>query len=324
MAEIWTESELTLHALDGKRIAIIGYGAQGQAQALNLKDAGVEVVIGLRTNSVNVQIAQKDRLKVHSMEEAIASADVIVLLTPDTTHQQIVDDVINREAQENVAIVFAHGYNITFDKCSPRKDLQILLVAPKAIGPELRRLYLEDKGVALLVAAHRGDLEIAKSYAKAIGGRNSFIIHSSFREETISDLFSEQAVLIGGVPQLVKTTFDVLIESGYSPEIAYFECVFELLLITRMMVQSGPAGMLSKISDTAKFGGMRASKKIVDDDVRSSLKKLLLEIQSGEFTIKLEDEKNNNFNNVKNWIDSWDQSLLQKTFENIERLKKQR
>jgi len=298
-------------------VCVVGYGSQGRAQALNLKDSGVDVVVGLRAGSPSAAKAQRDGIPIHPLKDAVAQADIIALLTPDSAHEEIIRGVVNTTAKRGAAIVFAHGYSITFGNIGLRGDLQSLLVAPKAIGPELRRLYVEGRGAAALIAAEPGDIELARAYAVGLGCGRSVILESSFREETETDLFGEQAVLCGGMPALVLASFDTLVEAGYSPEAAWFECLFEVRLIAEMMIQSGVAGMVERISDTAKFGAMEASDRLVDERFRAKLRELLEEIRSGLFAERYEQERAGGFARTRQWVDTVRNARIQAAHQTL-------
>ncbi|MEW5883686.1 MAG: ketol-acid reductoisomerase [Armatimonadota bacterium] len=301
--------------LSGKRICVVGYGSQGRAQALNLRDSGVDVVVGLRAGSAGVAEARADDVATQPIGEAVAGADVIALLAPDSAHEEIVRDVVNPRAKRGAALVFAHGYSITFGGVAPREDLQRLLVAPKAIGPELRRLYVEGSGAAALIAAEPGDIELARAYAVALGCGRAVILASSFREETETDLFGEQAVLCGGMPALVLASFETLVEAGYSPEAAWFECLFEVRLIAEMMIQHGVAGMVERISDTAKFGAMEAGEALVGEPTKAKLRELLQEIQSGRFAERYERERSGGSVRTRAWLQTLREARIQAAHE---------
>lgn len=296
-------------------MCVVGYGSQGRAQALNLRDSGAEVAVALRAGSASLGKAREDGVAAQPIGEAVAEADVIALLTPDAAHEEVVRDVVNPAAKRGAAVVFAHGYSVTFGGVTLRNDLQTLLVAPKAIGPELRRLYLEGGGAAALIAAEPGDLGLARAYAVALGCGRAVILESSFREETETDLFGEQAVLCGGIPALVSAAFDALVEAGYSPEAAWFECLFEVRLIAEMMIQHGISGMVERISDTAKFGAMDAGRVIVDEETKAKLIQILAEIRNGQFADRYESERKAGFPRTQAWLQTLRQARIQATHE---------
>lgn len=304
-----------LPPLRDRRVCIVGYGSQGRAQALNLRDSGVDVVVGLRAGSAGVAKAREDGVATQPIGEAVVEADAIALLTPDSAHEEVVRGVVNPAAKRGAAVVFAHGYSITFGGVAPREDLQRLLVAPKAIGPELRRLYVEGRGAAALIAAEPGDLDLANAYAVALGCGRAVVLESSFREETETDLFGEQAVLCGGMPALVVASFDTLVEAGYSPEAAWFECLFEVRLIAEMMIQHGVAGMVERISDTAKFGAMEAGEALVGQPTKAKLRELLHEIQSGRFAERYESERSGGSVRTRTWLQTLREARIQAAHE---------
>ncbi len=313
----WRSDELLTPPLVGKRIAILGYGSQGRAQALNLRDSGTDVVVGLRDGSSRESEAQGDGLTVQAIEDAVAAADVIALLVPESAHEDLLSQKIFRLARRGAALVFAHGFTPLYTSLEFREDLQRLLVAPKAIGPELRRLYVEGRGAPALVSAEPGDLELAKAYAFALGCGRAGVLASSFREETEADLFSEQAVLCGGLPALIIAAFDTLVENGYSEEAAYFECLFEVRLIAEMMVQHGIAGMAERISDTARFGAAISGHEIVDERLREKLRGLLRSIQSGEFARAFEREREGGMTRSIHWLETLRRSRIEAAHRRI-------
>lgn len=310
------DAEGLLHPpLRNRRVCVVGYGSQGRAQALNLRDSGVEVVVGLRADSASLAKAREDGVAAQPIEQAIPEADVIALLVPESAHREIVSETVSPHAKYGAAVIFAHGYSVTFGGVTLRDDLQTLLVAPKAIGPELRRLYVEGAGAAALIAAEPGDLDLARAYAVALGCGRAVIIESSFREETETDLFGEQAVLCGGMPALVRAAFDTLVEAGYSPEAAWFECVFEVRLIAEMMIQHGIAGMVERISDTAKFGAMDAGEALIDEQTRRKLHEMLAEIRSGRFAERFELERTGGFLRTRTWLQMLREARIQSAHE---------
>jgi ketol-acid reductoisomerase len=314
---VWRSEELLVPPLLNRRVAILGYGSQGRAQALNLRDSGVDVVVGLRENSPSRKKAQADLLSVEVLEDAVASADLVAMLVPESAHEALLSETIFPIAKPGAAIVFAHGFTPLYTTLSFRSDLQRLLVAPKAIGPELRRLYVEGKGAPALISAEPGDVELAKSYAFALGCGRAVVLASSFREETEADLFSEQAVLCGGLPALIVAAFDTLVESGYSEEAAYFECLFEVRLIAEMMVQHGIAGMAERISDTARFGAARAGGQLVDERTREKMRKLLEQIRDGQFARDFRQEQESGMAESVRWLENLRLSRIQASHRKV-------
>jgi ketol-acid reductoisomerase len=273
--------------LRGKRIAVIGYGSQGRAHALNLRDGGMDVTVGLRAGSSSQQKAQTDSVRTATVEEAVRSADVVMILIPDEEQPAVYMRSIAEHLRPGAYLAFAHGFAVHFRTIVPARDVNVFLVAPKAPGPLVRSEYEQGRGVPCLIGVHQdpaGDTRaVALAYASAIGGGRAGILETSFREETETDLFGEQAVLCGGLSALVRAGFDTLVEAGYAPEMAYFECLHELKLIVDLMYAGGIEGMRSGISNTARFGDYTRGTRVVDESTRIAMRKLLGEIRSGEF-----------------------------------------
>ena len=274
--------------IQGKKVAVIGYGSQGHAHANNLKDSGVEVVVGLREGSSSAVKAKEAGIRVMSVEEASAWADVVMVLAPDEFQANIYSENIEPSLRQGVALAFAHGLNIHFDLIIPREDLDVIMIAPKAPGHTVRSEFVKGGGIPDLIAikqdATGNAKDIALSYASAIGGGRTGILETSFREETETDLFGEQVVLCGGTTALVQAGFETLVEAGYEPEMAYFECLHELKLIVDLLYEGGIANMRYSISNTAEYGDVSRGPRIVTDETKAEMKKILSEIQSGAFT----------------------------------------
>jgi ketol-acid reductoisomerase len=281
------DDDADLHKLDGKTVAIIGYGSQGHAHALNLKDSGVEVVVGLRPGSASVAKAEGHGLRVVDPAAASAAGDIVMLLAPDELHAQIWDGGVGEGVEAGNLVLFGHGFSIHYQQIVPPPDVDVALVAPKGPGHLVRRQFLEGSGVPGLVAVHQdatgGALALALAYAKGIGCTRGGVIETSFREETETDLFGEQAVLCGGVTELVRAGYETLTDAGYDPRLAYFECLHELKLIVDLMYEKGIAGMRYSISNTAEYGDLTRGKRIIGEDTRRAMKQILGEIQSGDF-----------------------------------------
>ena len=287
MAKIFYDKDADLSALKGKRVAIVGYGIQGRAQALNLRDSGVDVVVAQREPSPHFDQAKKDGFKPVSAAEAAQQSQIIVLLTQDTAMASIYRESVAPHLSEGKAVVFSHGFNIHFGQIVPPKNVDVFMIAPKGPGSLVRRTFEEGKGTPCLVAIHQDAsgraLATALAYAKGIGGTRAGVIETTFQEETETDLFGEQTVLCGGVSELIKAGFETLVAAGFQPEIAYFECLHELKLITDMIYETGIQGMRARVSDTAKYGDITRGQRIVNDQTRQEMRKILSEIQSGEF-----------------------------------------
>jgi ketol-acid reductoisomerase len=281
------DDDADLKLLDGKTVAIIGYGSQGHAHALNLKDSGVSVVVGLRSSSSGVAKAKEHGLEVLEPADAASQGDLVMMLVPDELHGQIWEDGVKDGIAAGNTLLFGHGFSIHYEQIVPPPDVNVALIAPKGPGHLVRRQYLEGSGVPCLVAVHQdasGDaLGLALAYAKGIGGTRGGVIETTFKDETETDLFGEQAVLCGGVTELVRAGYETLVEGGYDPRLAYFECMHELKLIVDLMYEKGIAGMRYSISNTAEYGDLTRGRRVISDESRAAMKTLLGEIQSGDF-----------------------------------------
>ncbi|MBA1336942.1 MAG: Ketol-acid reductoisomerase (NADP(+)) [Firmicutes bacterium] len=287
MAKMYYEKDCNLELLKGKTVAVVGYGSQGHAHALNLRDSGVNVVVGLYNGSKSWTPAEEAGLKVMIVSEAVASSDVTVVLVNDDKQPQLYKESIEPNLSEGKSLVFAHGFNIHYGQVVPPQNIDVFMVAPKGPGHTVRSQYTEGKGVPCLVAVHQdvtgNAKELALAYASAIGGGRSGILETTFKEETETDLFGEQTVLCGGICELIKAGFEVLVEAGYQPESAYFECLNEMKLIVDLMYQGGLSYMRYSISDTAEYGDYLIGKRIITDETKKEMKKVLAEIQDGSF-----------------------------------------
>jgi len=295
MAKIYYDSDADLGLLKGKKIAVIGYGSQGHAHALNLKDSGCDVTVGLYKGSKSWPKAEKDGLKVDTVANAAKAADIIMILLPDTVQYKVYDEEIKPYLGKGDALMFAHGFNIHYKQVVPPKDVDVSMIAPKAPGHRVREVYTEGAGTPALIAVHQDASgkakDMALAYGKGIGCTRAGVLETTFKEETETDLFGEQSVLCGGVSSLVKAGFDTLVEAGYQPELAYFETMHELKLIVDLMYQGGLNYMRYSVSDTAEYGDYTRGPRIVDERVRKEMKKVLKEIQDGTF--------------AKEWITEW-------------------
>ncbi len=281
------DDDADLHKLDGKTVAIIGYGSQGHAHALNLKDSGVSVVVGLREGSSSVPKAREHGLRVVEPADAASEGDVVMMLVPDELHGQVWESGVKDGIGEGNLLLFSHGFSIHYDLIVAPPDVDVALVAPKGPGHLVRRQFLEGSGVPALVAVHQDPsasaLALALAYAKGIGCTRGGVIETTFKDETETDLFGEQAVLCGGVTELVRAGYETLVEAGYDPRLAYFECMHELKLIVDLMYEKGIAGMRYSISNTAEYGDLTRGKRVIGAESRAAMKQLLGEIQSGDF-----------------------------------------
>ena len=279
--------EAVTQKLEGKRVAVIGYGSQGRAHALNMHDSGVDVVVGLRKDSPTWERAESDGVAVTGVHEASSGAEIVALLVPDQHQASVYSEAIEPNLEPGTALLFAHGFNIHFGQIRPPADTDVVMVAPKAPGPLVRRTFEEGSGTPGLLAVHQdatGDAaERALAYAHAIGCTRAGVIETTFAEETETDLFGEQAVLCGGTSRLIQAGFETLVEAGYQPEIAYFECLHELKLIVDLLYEGGFAGMRNAISDTAEYGDLTRGRKVVGTEVEESMRAILDDIRSGSF-----------------------------------------
>jgi ketol-acid reductoisomerase len=281
------DDDANLQLLDGKTVAIIGYGSQGHAHALNLKDSGVDVVVGLREDSASVAAAREQGLEVLSVVEAASRGDLVMILLPDELHHKVWEEEIRDGVAEGNTILFGHGFSIHYGEVTPPPGVDVAMVAPKGPGHLVRRTYTEGSGVPGLIAieqdASGNARALALAYAKGIGCTRGGVIETSFKDETETDLFGEQAVLCGGASELVQAGFETLVEAGYDPEMAYFECLHELKLIVDLMHEKGLAGMRYSISNTAEYGDYTRGRRVITDDTRANMRKILKEIQDGDF-----------------------------------------
>lgn len=284
---VFYDKDCDLSLIQGKKVAVIGYGSQGHAHACNLKDSGVDVTVGLRAGSSSVAKAEAHGLKVTDVPAAVAAADVVMILTPDEFQSQLYRDVIEPNLQQGATLAFAHGFAIHYNQIVPRKDLDVIMVAPKAPGHTVRTEFAKGGGIPDLIAIYQdasGNAKnLALSYASGIGGGRTGIIETTFKDETETDLFGEQAVLCGGAVELVKAGFETLVEAGYEPEMAYFECLHELKLIVDLMYEGGIANMNYSISNNAEYGEYVTGPEVINAESREAMRNALKRIQSGEY-----------------------------------------
>jgi ketol-acid reductoisomerase len=293
MVEVYHDPDIDEKVLEGKKVAVVGYGSQGRAQALNMRDSGVDVVVGLRPGK-SWERAVADGMEVRSVLDAAAEADIVLMLIPDMAQPTVYGEEVALALKPGKTLQFAHGFNIHFGQIKPPEGVDVVMVAPKAPGPEMRRQYEEGFGVPSLVAVQQDASghakETALAIAKALGSGRAGVIETTFKNETESDLFGEQAVLCGGVDQLIRRGFKVLTEAGYPPELSYFEVLNELKLIVDLIYKVGISGMYAAVSDTAKFGGMSMGPRIVDDRVEENMREALKAVQDGSFAKAWVDE----------------------------------
>ena len=287
MATLYYEKDAPLEPIQRRKVAIIGYGSQGHAHALNLRDSGVDVRVGLHAGSRSAKKAQDAGLRVLSVADAAREADVVMVLAPDEKQKRIYEEDVAPALGRGKALFFAHGFNIHYWQIRPPPEVDVVLIAPKAPGHMVRRLYQQGQGTPSLIAVHRDASGQAKtlglSYARALGSARCGVLETTFREETETDLFGEQAVLCGGVTELVRAGYETLVDAGYDPKLAYFECLHELKLIVDLMYEKGIAGMRYSISNTAEYGDLTRGKRVIGPDSRAAMGELLAEIQSGQF-----------------------------------------
>ena len=289
--DVLYDNDADLSLIQGKKVAIIGYGSQGHAHAQNLRESGVEVVVGLREGSKSADKAREAGFEVKTNAEAAEWADVIMLLAPDTSQAQIFTEDIEPNLKDGDALFFGHGLNIHFGLIKPAENITVAMVAPKGPGHLVRRTFADGKGVPCLIAVEQdpqgNGRELALSYAAAIGGARAGVIPTTFEAETVTDLFGEQAVLCGGLEDLIMKGFEVLVEAGYEPEMAYFECLHEMKLIVDLIYEGGIANMNYSVSDTAEFGGYLSGPRVIDDGAKDRMRDILKDIQDGTFTKRL-------------------------------------
>ncbi len=316
-AKIYTDKDADIKQLKGKTCAVIGFGSQGHAHALNLKDSGVKVIIGLYPSSKSRQVAKEKGFEVFDTAEAVKRADVIFVAVPDTKIPAVYNKDIAPHLAKGKTLLFSHGFAIHFKTITPPKEVDVIMVAPKGPGHIVRRQYTEGKGVPAIIAVYQNPSKQAKktalAWAKGVGGTRGGVIETSFKEETETDLFGEQTVLCGGASALVQAGFETLVEAGYSPEMAYFECLHELKLIVDLMNESGIAGMRFSISETAKWGDVSVGPKIIDAGVKKRMKAALKDIQTGKFAKSWIKEYEGGYKNYKKLLAAGEKHPIEKT-----------
>lgn len=303
--DVYYDKDCDLSIIKSKKVAIIGYGSQGHAHACNLKDSGVDVTVGLREGSSSVAKAQAHGLKVTNVADAVSAADVVMILTPDEFQNVLYNDEIEPNIKQGATLAFAHGFAIHYNQVEPRKDLDVIMVAPKAPGHTVRSEFVKGGGIPDLIAiaqdASGKAKELALSYASGVGGGRSGIIETTFKDETETDLFGEQAVLCGGAVELVKMGFETLTEAGYAPEMAYFECLHELKLIVDLMYEGGIANMNYSISNNAEYGEYVTGPKVINEESRKAMRQALKDIQQGEYAKNFILEGQSNYPSMTAW-----------------------
>lgn len=320
---IYYDKDCDLSIIKSKKVAIIGFGSQGHAHALNLRDSGVDVVIGLKKDSKSWEKAKNQEFRVLEVSEAVKEADVVMILLPDEIQPDVYYSQIEPNLKEGATIAFGHGFNIHFGLIKPRKDLNVIMIAPKAPGHTVRSEFVKGGGIPDLIAIYQGGEEakkLALSYASAIGGGRTGIIETTFKDETETDLFGEQAVLCGGVTALIKAGFDTLVEAGYAPEMAYFECLHELKLIVDLLYEGGMANMRYSISNTAEYGDYVSGPRVIGEESKKAMKEILKEIQNGKFAKDFILERKAGYVRMKAERRLTEESLLEKTGKELRKM----
>ncbi len=324
MAKIYYDNDADLNILKGKKIAVIGYGIQGRGQSLNLRDSGLEVIVSELAGTKNYEQAKADGFNPVSAKEASAAAGIVQILTEDHAQAKVYKNDIAQNMSKGKVLVFSHGFNIRFKQIKPSKKIDVVMIAPKGPGALVRRMYEEGKGVPCLVAVYQdasgNALKTALAYAKGIGGTRAGVIETTFDEETETDLFGEQAVLCGGVSELIKAGFDTLIEAGYQPEIAYFEVLHELKLITDLIQEKGISGMRRSVSNTACYGDLTRGTKIITERTRKAMQKMLKEVKSGKFAREWIRENETGRPNFNDLLKKGDEHPIEKVGENLRKM----
>jgi ketol-acid reductoisomerase len=323
-AKVYTDKDADLKNLQGKTCAVIGFGSQGHAHALNLKDSGIDVIVGLYKGSKSIPVAKEHGFETFDVADAVKKADIIFFATPDLKTAAIYEQEVKPNLTDGKALLFSHGFAIHFKTVVPPENVDVIMVAPKGPGHIVRRQYLEGKGVPALIAVYQNPSKKAKklalAWAKGIGATRAGVLETSFKEETETDLFGEQTVLCGGLTALVQNGFETLVEAGYQPEMAYFECLHELKLIVDLMYESGIAGMRFSISETAKWGDVSVGPKIIDASVKKKMQRALKEIQNGKFAQGWIDEYKNGLSTYKDLLAAGQKHPVEKVGQKLRSL----
>ena len=321
MIQVYYEQDADVAILKDRKIAILGYGSQGHAHALNLHDSGMNVCVGLRSGSASVAEARAAGLEVKSVSDASEWADVIMVLIPDQHQREVYDGEIVPHLQPGDTLAFAHGFNIHFDEIAPPADINVMMIAPKSPGHLVRRTFVEGGGVPCLIAVHQDPSgktkEMALAWAKGIGGTRAGVIETNFKNETETDLFGEQAVLCGGSMELIKMGFEVLVEAGYPAELAYFECMHEMKLIVDLYYEGGLTWMNHSVSDTAEYGGMTRGTRLINEETRQEMRLILKEVQNGDFAREWLQESKNGQPNMNRLRDQISNHPIEKVGKNL-------
>ncbi|RME69010.1 MAG: ketol-acid reductoisomerase [Verrucomicrobia bacterium] len=316
-AKVYTDKDADLGVFENKTLAVLGYGSQGHAHALNLKDSGCDVIIGLYKGSKSREVAKKHGFKVYDTDEAVRRADVIMVGLPDMKQPEVYEKDILPNLEKGKALLFTHGLAVHFKLIDLHPDIDVIMVAPKGPGHMVRRLYTEGKGMPALIAVEQNKSRKAKklalAWAKGIGSTRAGVIQTTFKEECETDLFGEQAVLCGGTAELILAGFETLVEAGYQPEMAYFECLHELKLICDLIYESGISGMRFSVSETAKYGDLTRGKRVINQRVKNEMKKILKEIQTGKFTREWVKEYKSGLKNYNRMLKEGENHLIEKT-----------
>jgi len=324
MVRVYLDKDVELNDLKDQTVAVIGYGSQGRAQALNMRDSGLQVIVGLRPDGKSWKRATADGFEPQAVSQASDKADIVHVLIPDMEQPEVYSKEISPHLRSGKALGFSHGYNIHFKQIVPPDNIDVIMLAPKGPGFRVRELYEQGFGVPSLVAVHQDSSRRAKQRAlamcKAIGSTRAGVIETTFKDETESDLFGEQAVLVGGLIELIRNGFEVLVEAGYAPELAYFEACNEMKLITDLVYTGGLSGMLRGVSDTAKFGGLSEGSRIIDAHVRENMKALLEDVRSGKFANKWTSDPARSTKQLRHFMDEMDKHQIERVGRDIRRL----